>query len=144
LRTALASVPYLTSQTLETLRVEAGIPRWGVDFDTTTLALEIPNVLEVRVDQGCYVGQEVVARIVHRGHVNRHLLGLKFDGSECPARSDVIFHDGKEVGSITSSAYSPRFGALGLGYVRREVEPETVVYVGKNRQARIVNLPFQH
>ncbi|MGB8644496.1 MAG: glycine cleavage T C-terminal barrel domain-containing protein, partial [Anaerolineae bacterium] len=126
------------------LRVEAGLPRWGVDFDSGTLALEIPDVMSIRVDQGCYVGQEVVARLVHRGHVNRHLVGLRFEGAPLPTLGQSILNADTAVGTITSAVDSPRFGAIALGYVRREVsEPGTVLRVGEALPARVVELPFK-
>ncbi len=146
IRSTLDATLQLTVELLEVLRIEAGLPRWGIDFDSNTLALEIPDVLSVRVDQGCYVGQEVVARIVHRGHVNRHLRGLKFEAPTLPARGDTIWHNSNQVGSITSVASSPTFGAIGLGYVRREVaEPGTRLRVasrGGEISAVVAKLPF--
>lgn len=141
LRNALQDVAEISDEGMETLRIEAGLPKWGVDFDATTLALEIPDVLQIRVDQGCYVGQEVVARIVHRGHVNRHLRGLLIEGDSVPARGQAILFDGKEVGSITSCARSPLHGVIALGYVRREVEPGASVRVN-GTSARVTELPF--
>lgn len=141
---ALATVPRFSTELLEVLRIEEGLPRWGIDMTSTTLALEIPGVLNVRVDQGCYVGQEVVARLVHRGHVNRKLLGLKFEGMKLPTRGALLSYQDKEVGSITSTALSPRFGAIGLGYVRREAsEPGTWLQVGDHFRARVAKLPFE-
>ncbi len=141
LRAALHEIPQVSDNVLETLRIEAGLPQWGVDFDDSTLALEIPDGMQIRVDQGCYVGQEVVARIVHRGHVNRHLRGLLIEGDGVPARGQAILFDGKEVGSITSCARSPLRGVIALGYVRREVEPGASVQVNGTR-ARVTELPF--
>lgn len=141
LRAALSDVRQLSDEVLEILRIEAGLPRWGVDFDETTLALEVPDVMQIRVDQGCYVGQEVVARIVHRGHVNRHLRGLRVEGEQLPARGQVIHYEGAEVGNVTSAALSPRLGAIALGYVRRHVEPGAQVKAN-DVNARVVELPF--
>src|SRR5581483_6322609 len=141
LRTALETYPVLDESTLETLRIEVGLPKWGVDFDQTTLALEIPDVMQIRVDQGCYVGQEVVARIVHRGHVNRELCGLRIEGDALPTRGEAIRFDGIEVGAVTSSAHSPMLGNISLGYVRRHVEPGSQVQLQKT-PARVVELPF--
>ena len=144
MRGALKDIPELSSEVLEVLRLEAGFPLWGVDFDSTTLVLEIPEVLSIRVDQGCYVGQEVVARLVHRGHVNRMLVGLKFEGVEQPARGELMYADGKEIGSVTSAAVSPRFGMIGLGYVRRESSGiGTWLQFGNHRRAQVVKLPFE-
>ena len=141
LRDALNNVSQLSDEILETLRVETGQPKWGVDFDANTLALEIPDVMQIRVDQGCYVGQEVVARIVHRGHVNRHLRGLWFDADALPARGQAIQFNDAEVGSVTSAARSPLFGSIAFGYVRREVELGAQVNVN-GMLARVVELPF--
>lgn len=141
LRAALDDVPRLSDETLETLRVEAGLPRWGVDMDESTLALEVPDVMQIRVDQGCYVGQEVVARIAHRGHVNRNLRGLRMENEYVPPRDEPIQFDGIEVGKVTSAARSPVFGNIALGYVRRHVEPGSQVRVG-SYAARVVELPF--
>ncbi len=140
-RAALHDTPKTPDAILETLRIEAGLPRWGVDFDETTLALEIPDVISIRVDQGCYVGQEVVARIVHRGHVNRHLRGLRIEDDVVPPRGETIQFDGIAVGNVTSSARSPMFGNIALGYVRRHVEVGAQVLLN-GATARIVELPF--
>lgn len=141
LRAALMDVPEIPEQVLETLRIEAGLPRWGVDFDESTLALEIPDVMQIRVDQGCYIGQEVVARIVHRGHVNRHLRGLRIETDALPPRGESIQFDGAEVGAITSAAQSPLLGNIALGFVRRHVEPGAEVQLFR-APARVVELPF--
>lgn len=137
-------LPQLSPDTLETLRVEAGLPRWGVDFDQSTLSLEIPNVIEIRIDQGCYVGQEVVARLVHRGHVNRHLRGLRITDGEPPPQGAHVWCGGTEVGNITSSVWSPLFGPIALGYVRREVEIGARVTIGARQEwsAEVIELPF--
>lgn len=137
----LQAVPRLSDELLDTLRIEAGLPKWGVDFDATTLALEIPDVMQIRVDQGCYVGQEVVARIVHRGHVNRHLRGLIVDNEILPPRGQVIQYGGEQVGTVTSAAFAPGHGVIALGYVRREVEVGAHVQLN-GMSARVVELPF--
>lgn len=141
LRAKLQALPVSSDELLETLRIEAGLPRWGVDFDATTLALEIPDVMRIRVDQGCYVGQEVVARIVHRGHVNRHLRGLRIENDFLPERGEPIQFEGVNVGAITSAAHSPLFGNIALGYTKRAVEIGARVKLN-GADARIVELPF--
>lgn len=141
LHAALTDVPQISDELLETLRIEAGLPRWGKDFDSNTLALEIPDVMQIRVDQGCYVGQEVVARITHRGHVNRHLRGLHLQFRELPPEGQAIQFDGIDVGNVTSAARSPMLGNIALGYVRRHVEVGAEVQVNGGT-ARVVELPF--
>lgn len=141
LRAAIKDVPRIPDEMMETLRIEAGLPRWGVDFDESTLALEIPDVMQIRVDQGCYVGQEVVARIVHRGHVNRHLRGLRMENDALPPAGEAIQFDGIDVGAVTSATRSPMLGNIALGYVRRHVEPGAQVQLFRT-PARVVELPF--
>ena len=112
----------MDAQALEVLRIEAALPKWGVDMDENT----IPNEagLEVRAisyDKGCYIGQETIARIKTYGHVNRHLVQLGFSGEAIPVRGDKLFVEGREVGQVTSAVHSMRLGKpLALGYVRRE------------------------
>lgn len=109
---------------LEVARIEAGIPRYGQDMDEGNLAQETGLDEAISHEKGCYLGQEVVARIHFRGHVNRHLRGLRFrDRLPGPGARLEREDGGKEVGRVTSAAESPDLGPIGLGYVRREVEP---------------------
>jgi glycine cleavage system aminomethyltransferase T len=88
----------------------------------------------------------VVIRIAHRGHVNRHLRGLRLgDSPALPFRTPLYSEAGKEVGWLSSSAHSPRVGEMiGLGTVRREVEPGSTVRVGTpdGPAAEVSGLPF--
>jgi len=108
----------------EIARLEAGIPRYGVDMDATTLAPE--TGLESRAisyAKGCYIGQEVIARIRTYGQVKRALRPLEFGAvlDHTPARGDSLLLNGRDVGYVTSAALSPLAGCvLGLGYVRKE------------------------
>lgn len=134
------------------LRVEAGIPRFGQDMDETTIPLEAGlGMSHISYTKGCYVGQEIIARIQSRGHTNRALTGLQLDDAPLPTKGDRIFpaegETAREIGWITSAVVSPRFGAIALGYVRHEQsEPETMVQVvgadGTRRTATITPLPF--
>ena len=114
------------------LRVEAGAIRYGVDVDASTLLLEAALPGSYSLNKGCYMGQEVVARITYRGHVNRKIVGFRFDDSRVPASGAPVTVEGKEVGRITSAVLSPALGvALALGFLRREhQEPGTRVEVG--------------
>lgn len=109
----------------EAARIEAGIPRFGADMDETNIPLECGiEARAVSYNKGCYIGQEVINRIHSIGHVNRELRSLRLadDVKALPACGDKLFHDGKEIGHITSAVYSPTSKAnLALGYVRREV-----------------------
>lgn len=119
----------------ETLRVEAGRPAWGADIDGTTIPVEA-GLGERLIDhgKGCYTGQEVIVRIRDRGHVNRHLRGLRLgDGVTPPAGTELYAPDvrgERSAGILTTVVESPRMGAVALGYVRREVEPNAEVRVG--------------
>jgi len=108
----------------ETARIEAGIPRFGADMDETNIPLECGiETRAVSYNKGCYIGQEVINRIHSIGHVNRELRRLRLadDLKWLPARGDKLFHDGKEVGHLTSAVKSPATQAnVALGYVRRE------------------------
>jgi folate-binding protein YgfZ len=106
-------------------RVEAGYPEWGLDIDDGTIPQEA-NLDELRAisyTKGCYTGQEVVARVHFRGHVNRHLRGLAYppDGTVIPRGAQLLDESGKVVGDVRTSALSPRLGGVALGMVRREV-----------------------
>jgi folate-binding protein YgfZ len=134
-------------ETLEVLRVEAGRPRWGAELTGDVIPLEAGlRERAISSSKGCYTGQEVIIRILHRGHVNRHLRGLVL--SDPAAVGDELFHTdirgGKSLGAITSTVSSPRLGEIALGYVRREVEPGTEIRVGSptGPAARVVTLPF--
>lgn len=109
----------------EIARVEAGRPEWGVDMDDTTIPQEanLDELGAISYTKGCYTGQEVVARVHFRGHVNRTLRGLRAAGHEPPRPRAVLFDDtGKSVGEVRSSVASPRLGAIALAMLRREIE----------------------
>ena len=117
----------------DTLRIEAGFPAFGIDMDEGTIPVEA-GLVDRAFDhgKGCYTGQEVIVRIRHRGRVNWHLRALRF-GDAAVAPGDQLFEAGgaKVRGRVTSVAQSPRFGqAIGLGYVRREVEPPATLRLG--------------
>lgn len=112
----------LSGETLEVLRIEAAVPKWGLDMDENS----IPNEagLErwaINYDKGCYIGQETIARIKTYGHVNRQLIQCEVRGTQVPGRGTKILAGEREVGQVTSAVYSTRLGKpLALGYVRRE------------------------
>lgn len=128
-------------------RVERGLPVYGREIDLDVLPQETGQQdRAVDFEKGCYTGQEVVARIHYRGKVNRHLRGLRFadEPREGPEAGTGLYGDDRSRGRITSVARSPRLGAIGLGYVRREVEPGTALGVGTDDgpPAEVVDLPF--
>lgn len=126
---------------VETARVERGLPRFGVDMDGETIPQEANlDVLgAISFTKGCYTGQEVVARIHFRGHVNRHLRWLSAP-EPLPRGAAVLDADGKAVGEVRSSVVSPTRGPLAMAMVRREVEPGAEVTVrtdGQEIRARL-------
>ncbi len=101
----------------------------------------------VSFTKGCYIGQETVARVKYRGHVNRALSGLVMEGARVPDAGARVVVDGTDVGRVTSAARSIALGRpIALGYVRREhFEPGTAVTVvdaGGTQPARVSALPF--
>lgn len=132
----------------EIARIENGRPEWGIDIDETTIPQEanLEELHAISYTKGCYTGQEVVARIHFRGHVNRHLRGLRLGHSEPPPERSVLLSlDGKQIGDVRSSALSPRMGAIALIMVRREVEMQSTVVVERESgttQGQVVPLPF--
>ena len=95
------------------------VAKFGVDFDDKTLPQEAGLSRTLAMEKGCYVGQETVARIHFRGHINKVVRTLRFE-REVPVGTDLTY-EGAPVGRVTSSVVSPRLGPLGIGMVR--VEP---------------------
>ena len=131
----------------EILRVEAGLPRYGVDMSDENILLETGLDHAVSFSKGCYLGQEVIERIHSRGHVNRKLSGLLLDGHNPAARGDAVLVDGKEVGRITSSVLSPKLHRpIALAYLHRDyLRPAMDVTVAASTGAiagTVATLPF--
>ena len=109
-------------------RVEVAYPVFGVDMTEDTIPLEAGiESRAISFTKGCYVGQEVIIRVLHRGHgrVARKLVSVRIDGSR-PARGAKFYSGDREIGSVTSAAESPRSGTIALGYAHRDfVAPGT-------------------
>lgn len=120
--------------TLEVLRIEAGRPRWGAELDETVIPIEAGlQHRAISQTKGCYTGQEVIIRILHRGRVNWHLRGVKLGDAPAPASGLELFREGvdKAVGRITSACHSPiHEQTVALAYVRREVVPPATLRLG--------------
>ena len=106
----------------EILRIEAGIARYGRDMDETNVVTETNLDDAVSYTKGCYLGQEIIVRIKHRGHVAKKLTGLRFETDQQIETGSVIKStDDKEIGRVTSTTFSPKLQTtVGLGYVRYE------------------------
>ena len=133
---------------LEILRIEAGQPRYGVDMDESNVVSETGLDEAVSFTKGCYIGQEIIARIKYRGHVAKKLSGLMFDQPVKIERGAKInSFDGKEIGRITSVTLSPHLGrTIALGYVKYDylkADNEVKVLSGElEYAARVVESPF--
>ncbi len=128
----------------ETLRIEAGIPRYGIDMDETTVLNEANLDDAVSFTKGCYIGQEIVVRILHRGHVAKKLTGLAFDGPAPLENGTKILSDNdQEIGRLTSSTISFRLQSpIALGYVKYDhLAPGTKIKVA-DITGVVTELPF--
>ncbi|HEY6572214.1 MAG TPA: hypothetical protein VI198_02750 [Candidatus Eisenbacteria bacterium] len=113
----------ISPEEAEAWRMEVGIPRAGVDFDTDRLATELSLPQAISLDKGCYVGQEVVARTTHRGAVRRHRIGFRYPGQAgvLPRGTEIKAGANAHAGMITSTALEPGTGrGLGMGYLTTE------------------------
>ena len=136
---------FIDDETAHVLRVESGETKWGNELDETVIPLEAGLDKAISYTKGCYVGQEIIARIHSRGHTNRSLIGLTFEGPA--AAGDTITATGgdkagTDVGKITSTALSPRYGSIGLGYVRNDYAAVGTDLRVADGTARVVGLPF--
>lgn len=135
------------TQAIDIARIEDGIPVYGQDITASTIPIEANLQTAISYTKGCYIGQEVIARIDARGHVNRQLTGLLLEGPALPAPGAKIMTPQREVGWITSVASSLALRQnIALGYVRREMlSPGTRLTVqdhGMTSEAIVTSLPF--
>jgi folate-binding protein YgfZ len=136
----------LGAAALESLRIEAGTPRFGEDVDATVLLPEIPSAHLISYTKGCYPGQEVVVRIRDRGHVNRHLRGLLLETDVVPPRGAEVVAGGAVVGQVTSATRSLGLRRpIALAFIKRQQEPGARVDVRAGADtlpATVSDLPF--
>jgi folate-binding protein YgfZ len=137
----------ITAELYEVLRIEAGIPLYGVEMDETTIVPELGLDDLISYNKGCYIGQEIIARIYFRGHVAKQLRGLVIaDGEpvlENLPKAELKTADGKNAGRLTSAVFSPGLGkTIALGFVRYDYLAEgTELKIGE-ATATVENLPF--
>src|SRR6266567_7462416 len=126
-----------------TLRIEAGIPRYGAELGEDTLPLEAGLLNALSFTKGCYIGQEIVERTRSRGHVNWMLAGFFVQADAPPPMGEKLFLEGKEIGEITSACISPTLRkTIALGYVRREASgPGTRLAFASGSLAEVTQLP---
>ena len=141
----------------EVLRIEAGVPRYGVDVSETNVVLEAVSDDAVSFTKGCYIGQEIIARIRWRGHVAKKLTGFVFDeapGDRLEPRSFTgakvyAANEGREIGRVTSCARSPRrqrivaLGVVKYDYLAAGTEVRIKAGDGEaSSAARVTELPL--
>lgn len=112
----------------EALRLEAGVPRIGIDTDERCLPNEI-GLYGTAIDKGCYRGQETVARVHNLGRPPRRLVRLLFDG-DLPEPGAAVIHDDRSVGTLTSAVQHYELGPIGLALVKRSVPVDAVLETG--------------
>jgi folate-binding protein YgfZ len=143
---ASAGLPALELEVSEAIRIEGGVPLFHRDMDEETIPLEAGiESRAISFTKGCYVGQEVIIRVLHRGHgrVARKLVGLRLTGDLVPAGGTEIRAADRAIGQITSSAWSPALRSpIALAYIHRDfISPGTTVTVD-GAAADVTALPF--
>lgn len=138
-----ADVPRLSRETLDVLRVEAGVPEFGVDMTESTIPLEANLHRAIHLQKGCYIGQEVIARATYRGQMNKKLMGLLL-GEATPAAGTELRHGDRKVGWLTTVVKSEAKGQMvALGYVHRDfLAPGTQLQLASGGQAVVTPLPM--
>jgi tRNA-modifying protein YgfZ len=145
------------SEVFDAVRIEAGMPLFGVDFDDSNLPQEVGRDQQaISFTKGCYLGQETVARIDALGHVNQRIVGVRFVdsetpvfrgysaafGSEIPKSGLELLNDGSVAGHVTSACYSPKLRApLGLAMVRRGANAIGTRLESTAGECEVVGLP---
>ena len=136
----------LDEATAEAIRIEAGVPVFGPDMDAETIPLEAGiESRAISLTKGCYVGQEVIIRVLHRGHgrVARRLVGLIFDGDAPPVSGVEVRAGDREIGRVTSSTLSPALGRpIALAYLQRDFLAVGTQVVVAGVPATVAALPF--
>ena len=127
-------------------RLESGRPEFGADMDGASLPQEanLDAWSAISFEKGCYTGQETVARIHFRGHVNRHLRALH-SAMPLSVGAPLVDAAGKSVGEVRRSGHSPKLGPLAIGMIRREVASGSELFAdafGARVSAIVTELPY--
>ncbi len=140
----------ITDEVYETLRIESGVPLFGVDMDEATIVPELGLDELISYTKGCYIGQEIIARIHFRGHVAKKLAGLLFVSEHGTGATgttpavELLTAEGKNAGRITSAVFSPMLDApIAIGYVRYDHLAESTNLLAGDEPVQVVQLPFQ-
>ena len=150
LRTALsaaadANLDFISDETYEVLRIEGGWPLFGKDFDETVNPHEAGMLPYINFDKGCYVGQEVIARLDTYEKVQKRLVGIEIEGADLPEPGDTLEVLGEKCGHVTSAAPSIDFGNIALGYVRSKfLKSKELKIITRNQEIKgaLCSLPF--
>jgi folate-binding protein YgfZ len=140
-------IPPVGRRALNWLRTEAGIPWYGVDMDEKTLPMEMGLDHAISMTKGCYRGQEIVARVMHRGHLDRRLGAITVSHQEIPPGGAEVRSGGNKIGVVTSAVPSPRLHQpLALAVIKTEFlkpgTPVDVVYGDATCPGEVVALPL--
>jgi folate-binding protein YgfZ len=136
----------LDDESAETLRIEAGVPRFLVDMTEETIPLEANLDHAISHTKGCYVGQEIIVRVrdLAKGRVARRLVGLLPDGDGVPPAGATVAADGKSVGRVTSATWSPALGRpIAMAMVHRDYTAPGATVTIDGASAVVVPLPFE-
>ncbi len=141
-RLAAAGASPIGAATWEILRVEQGLPLLGRELTQNYNPWEAGLGRAIHLDKGCYIGQEVIARLDTYDKVKQHLVGLRLFTAKLPPTGQPLRDGAREVGRITSAVHSPSLGPIALAYVRRSACVEGTVLDADEAQATVVSLPF--
>lgn len=132
----------VSEDVFEVLRIEHGIPKYSVDMDETTIVPELGAAGMISYNKGCYIGQEMIARIHFRGHIAKQLTGVVLTGEAAPG-TELLSTDGKNAGRITSVTFSPHLEKhIALGFVRYDYLAESTELRASEVNAVVRHLPF--
>ena len=136
----------LDATIVDTLRIEAGVPKFHRDMDEDTIPLEAGiESRAISLTKGCYVGQEVIIRVLHRGHgrVARKLVGLTFEGDAVPQPLAAVSAGDRQIGHITSGVWSPGLQRpIALAYLHRDFVADGTQVAVDGAPAKVAPLPF--